>query len=120
MPMVVMIWSVVSGQWSVVKSFASWHLGRALDHLRSLPKQIRALERRPVGAGQLIDPIFPRKGGSIALGIAAEPDAAALAGAHAAGHGALDGDLALDAALSGDVGHTLHHRLGAARVDDGR
>ena len=42
-----------------------------------------------------------------------------MAGSHAAGHGAFGGDLAGNIAVNSDVGDALHHRLGAAGIDDG-
>ncbi len=49
-----------------------------------------------------------------------DPVDAAPAGADAAAHDGLEGELGRDAELRGERGQGLHHRVGAAGVDDGR
>src|SRR6185503_5062349 len=85
---------------------------------RTSPQEVFAEEHGAVGACEFIDPVLSRKGLPVALGVALQADAAGLAGSHAAGHRPLDGDLALDVTMGGDVGDTFHHRLGTAGVED--
>lgn len=66
-----------------------------------------------MGAGEFVSPVVGR--------MLMRPvfDDAGLAGAHAAGHGLFEGDLAGDIEVGGDLGGGFHHGGGAAAIDDG-
>jgi hypothetical protein len=78
-----------------------------------LPLDVEGVEDGAVGAGELV---FPFHVGRRVVGFVA--DDAGLAGAHAAGHGLFEGDLAGNIECGGDAGGGFHHGGGAAAVDD--
>src|SRR5436305_222677 len=62
--------------------------GLVSERVADLPQQLFARKDRSVGAGQAVGPVFSLEGNLIDR--LAHADAAALAGAHAAGHRPLD------------------------------
>jgi hypothetical protein len=81
-----------------------------------LPQEIGCGKYGAIGAGEAVGPIVAGHRGFGGVGFFYF-DAAALAGSHAAGHGALDGDLAVEMVRGGDLGDALHHGFGAAGVE---
>ena len=84
-----------------------------------LPEDVAGVEDGAVGAGEFVFPVGGSCGGIGGVGVVGfVADDAGLAGAHSAGHGLFEGDLAWDVECGGDSGCGFHHGGWAAAVDD--
>src|SRR5262245_41734045 len=87
--------------------------------LWALPQQLVRAKDRAVCEREAITPVAAGKRNCRRVGLA-NPDAAGLTRPHPAGHGALDCDLAFNAAFERDLCNALHHRFGATGIDEKR